>query len=132
MFVDASALVAIVTREPEGPALADRLQRASAAVTSPVAVYEAVLAIARKTKGGASAARADIEALLTLAGIDVVPITLEDADRALATFARYGKGTGRPAGLNMGDCFAYAVAQGRGVGLLFKGADFARTDLGGA
>lgn len=131
MFVDASALIAIVTEEPEGRALAGRLERTGAAITSPIAVYEATLGIARKKQGGLKAARADIEMLLDLARIRLVPITTDDAGRALDAFARYGKGTGHPARLNMGDCFAYAVARNHGVPLLYKGEDFALTDLGG-
>ncbi|GJE79179.1 type II toxin-antitoxin system VapC family toxin [Methylorubrum thiocyanatum] len=132
MFVDASALIAIITEEPEGQTLAERLEAAVVPITSPVAVYEAALGIARKKQGGLKAARADIAMLLDLARIGLVPITPEDGDRALAAFERYGKGTGHPARLNMGDCFAYAVAQGHGVPLLYKGEDFALTDLGGA
>lgn len=131
MFVDASALIAIVTEEPEGRALAGRLERTGAAITSPIAVYEATLGIARKKQGGLKAARADIEMLLDLARIRLVPITTDDAGRALDAFARYGKGTGHPARLNMGDCFAYAVARNHGVPLLYKGEDFALTDLSG-
>lgn len=131
MFVDASALIAIVTAEPEGKALAARLDAAPAPITSPVALYEAALGIARKKQGGLKAARADVAMLLGLAGIGLVPITPEDAERALDAFERYGKGTGHPAQLNMGDCFAYAVARGHGAPLLYKGEDFARTDLGG-
>ncbi|MGN7125434.1 type II toxin-antitoxin system VapC family toxin [Methylorubrum thiocyanatum] len=132
MFVDASALIAIITEEPEGQALAERLEAATVPITSPVAVYEAALGIARKKQGGLKAARADIAMLLDLARIGLVPITPEDGDRALAAFERYGKGTGHPARLNMGDCFAYAVAQGHGVPLLDKGEDFALTELGSA
>ncbi|WP_411902536.1 type II toxin-antitoxin system VapC family toxin [Methylorubrum thiocyanatum] len=132
MFVDASALIAIITEEPEGQTLAERLEAAAVPITSPVAVYEAALGIARKKQGGLKAARADIAMLLDLARIGLVPITPEDGDRALAAFERYGKGTGHPARLNMGDCFAYAVAQGHGVPLLYKGEDFALTDLGSA
>ncbi|WP_342151011.1 type II toxin-antitoxin system VapC family toxin [Methylorubrum sp. SB2] len=131
MFVDASALIAIITAEPEGEALAERLDTVAALITSPVAVYEAALGIARKKQGGLEAAQADVAMLLDLARISVVPIGPEDADRALDAFERYGKGTGHPARLNMGDCFAYAVAQRHAVPLLYKGEDFALTDLAG-
>ncbi|MCP1560945.1 UNVERIFIED_ORG: ribonuclease VapC [Methylobacterium sp. SuP10 SLI 274] len=130
MFVDASALIAIITEEPEGRALSERLEAADVPITSPVAVYEAALGIARKKQGGLKAARADVAMLLDLARIGLVPITPEDGERALDAFERYGKGTGHPARLNMGDCFAYAVAQNHGVPLLYKGEDFALTDLG--
>ena len=131
MFVDASALVAILTGELEGRALAHRLQSVAAPITSPVAVYEAVLAMKRKRQTRIEAIRAEMRTLLEEAGITLVPITPEDTDRALIAHGRYGKGTGHPARLSMGDCFAYAVAEGRGVGLPFKGEDFALTDLGG-
>ncbi|GJD58408.1 type II toxin-antitoxin system VapC family toxin [Methylobacterium dankookense] len=129
MFVDASALVAITLQEPEGEALAARLEAASDPITSPMAIYEAVLAVARNRKGGQQAARIDIQILLTEARIRCVPIAPEDGDAALDAFERFGKGRGHPASLNMGDCFAYAVARRHRVPLLFKGDDFARTDV---
>jgi ribonuclease VapC len=63
------------------------------------------------------------------AAIRVVPVTDSDAETALDAFARYGKGQGHPAQLNLGDCFAYAVARNHRAAMLFKGGDFARTDL---
>ena len=59
-----------------------------------------------------------------------VPITALDVETASDAFARYGKGTGHPAQLNLGDCFAYAVALNRRTALLFKGGDFSKTDIG--
>jgi ribonuclease VapC len=91
MFVDASAIVAILTREPEADALADALDGARSVRT--------------------------------------VPITDKDAQRALDAFSRYGRGRGHPAQLNLGDCFAYAVARQHRTSLLFKGDDFAKTDI---
>ncbi|GEO99397.1 type II toxin-antitoxin system VapC family toxin [Methylobacterium haplocladii] len=131
MFVDASALVAIVTREPDASTLVRRIQEAAEPITSPLALYEAAMAISRKIKGGPRAAKDDLGSLLALVGVRVVPITPEDADQALAAHEQYGKGAGHPARLNMGDCFAYAVAKGHGVSLLYKGEDFIHTDLGG-
>lgn len=130
MFVDASALVAIVTREPDATVLVQRLEKALDPITSPMAIYETAMAIRRKLGGGTKEAKSDLDAFLMLTGIRVVPITPEDTDRALAAHERYGRGTGHPARLNMGDCFAYAAAKGRGVALLYKGDDFAQTDLG--
>ena len=131
MFIDASALVAIITREPDAAAITDRIERAAQPITSPVAIFEAAMGISRKMKGGPQAARGDLGAFLAVAGIRVVSVTAEDADRALAAHERYGKGTGHPERLKMGDCFAYAIAKGHGTSLLYKGEDFARTDLGG-
>jgi len=62
-------------------------------------------------------------------GIIVMPITEADGLTALEAFARYGKGRGHPAQLNMGDCFAYAAAKNAGASLLFKGSDFGHTDI---
>jgi ribonuclease VapC len=131
MFVDASALVAILLREPDGRHLSDRLQAAPAPVTSAIAVYETVLAIARVRAGGIAEARQDVAMALETIGIEVLPIGPADAEAALDAFTRYGKGRGHPAQLNMGDCFAYAVAKNQHVPLLFKGDDFSHTDMAG-
>lgn len=129
MFVDASALVAILIQEPEAQVLVDRLQKGFAPITSPIAIYEAVAAVARHKQGGLKAARADVQMLLDAVPIEVVAVTLADADTALEAFARFGKGQGHPARLNMADCFAYAAAKNHRVPLLFKGDDFSRTDI---
>jgi len=71
----------------------------------------------------------DVSAFLGTAGIGIAPITEQEAMVALEAFARYGKGRGHPAQLNMGDCFAYAVARTHRTSLLFKGDDFAKTDI---
>jgi ribonuclease VapC len=129
MFVDASAIVAILTREPEADALADALERARSAITSPIAIFEAALGICRKRQASVEDAEADVDELLEVAGIRVVPITEREAETALAAFARYGKGRGHPAQLNLGDCFAYAMAKTHRTPLLFKGEDFDKTDI---
>src|SRR5271155_5726370 len=126
MFVDASAIVAILTREPEADALADVLEGDPSPVTSPIAVFEAALGICRKRHASVAEAEADVQEFLSVAAIDCVSITAADSHTALAAFARYGKGTGHPAQLNLGDCFAYAVARNRNLPLLFKGDDFTR------
>ncbi len=119
----------MILREPDAQALADRLETASAPMTSPLAVYETVLAIARQREGGVASAREDVRLLLEAARVRVVSILPGEADVALDAFVRYGKGQGHPAQLNMGDCFAYASARSREVPLLFKGNDFSHTDL---
>ncbi len=129
MFVDASAIVAILTREPDADALADRLEMAEAPITSPIAVFEAVAGLCRKRHASVEEAAEDVRAFLAAAGIQTVPIAPADAETALLAFSRYGKGRGHPAQLNLGDCFAYAVARERRVGLLFKGEDFNKTDI---
>lgn len=128
MFVDASVLVAILAGEPDGLALAERIRGAGSAVTSPVAVFETVLGVARISNGDVVAARRLVDAFLRRAGIGVMDIGDAEGARALDAFDRFGKGR-HPARLNMGDCFAYACARTQGVPLLFKGDDFAQTDI---
>src|SRR5258707_15828821 len=111
MFVDASAIVAILTREPEADSLADLLEAAPSPITSPIAVFEAALGICRKQHASIEEAEDDVREFLALARIQLIPITAKEADTALAAFSRYGKGRGHPAQLNLGDCFAYAVAK---------------------
>jgi ribonuclease VapC len=128
MFVDASALVAIITSEPDGPALAKRLNASEPRYISPVAIYETAMALLRLRDGTIDAAMALIDDFLQHSRIGTIPITDEIGRNALDAFARYGRGR-HPARLNMGDCFAYACARSLGVPLLCKGDDFAQTDI---
>ncbi len=128
MFLDASAIVAILVQEPEEPALLARLDQAKKCYVSPVVIYEAVLAIARIDKVSFSYARSIIERFLARVPAETVPITAERGQLAIAAFERFGKGR-HPAALNMGDCFSYACAQEIDVPLLFKGDDFSQTDI---
>ena len=129
MFVDASAVVAILTREAEADRFADIIEQDAAPIISPIAIFEAVAGIARKRRSTIEEAADDVDDMLAASGITPVAITPEDARAALVAFARYGKGRGHPAQLNLGDCFAYAVAMRYRTTLLFKGEDFARTDI---
>ena len=129
MFVDASAIVAILTREPEADALIDCLEAAQAPTTSPIAIFEAVLGLCRKRHASVAEAEEDVRAFLAAAGIVIAPVTAREATTALGAFSRYGKGRGHPAQLNLGDCFAYAMARTSGSTLLFKGEDFDKTDI---
>src|SRR6266481_6499546 len=129
MFVDASAIVAILTREPEADPLADALEKARSPITSPIAIFEAALGICRKRHASVEEAEADVREFLEVAAIRAVSITEREAETALAAFSRYGKGRGHPAQLNLGDCFAYAVAKNHRTALLLKGEDFDKTDV---
>ncbi|GJE17619.1 type II toxin-antitoxin system VapC family toxin [Methylobacterium marchantiae] len=129
MFVDASAIVAILTGESDASHLSICIEGATTLITSPIAVYESVLGIARTKQGGIREARIDVQMFLDAVPIRVVDVTALDASIALDAFDTYGKGRGHPAQLNMGDCFAYAVAKNNGVPLLFKGQDFIHTDI---
>ena len=129
VFVDASAIVAILTEEAEAQILAETLEAAQKPVTSPIAVWEAAASISRKTGRRAEAELPDILAFLDLAEVDVVPVDMEVTVSAVAAFDRYGRRSGHKADLNMGDCFAYAFAKRRNMVLLYKGKDFALTDV---
>jgi len=129
MFVDASPIIPILTHEPDAEDLIDRLEAASKRITSAVAIFEATLGLCRKRNAGVDEGRTDVADFLEAARVDVVPIGAAETDLALSAFARYGKERGHPAKLNMGDCFAYAVAKSRRMTLLLKGDDFSKTDI---
>jgi ribonuclease VapC len=129
IVVDASAIVAILTGEPERDALTDALERASEITTSPLAIYEATLGLVRILRRSVEDAEADVTEFLRLARVAVQPIQPETVHVALEAFARYGKGRGHPARLNLGDCFIYAQTKVGGASLLYKGEDFSKTDI---
>jgi ribonuclease VapC len=129
MFVDASAIVAILTREADADELADALDAARSPITSAIAVFEATLGVCRKRHTSVAEAQEDVSEFLRTAGVQTVSITSKEAEAARDAFSRYGKGRGHPAQLNLGDCFAYAVARTYRTPLLFKGDDFTKTDI---
>lgn len=122
--VDASALLAILLDEPEGPPMRDLLLRADEAFLSPVGYWEAATKL-RSHHGDAGVVRLD--RLLTELHITIFPASETSARLASGAEARFGKRT--PARLNLGDCFAYALARQVDAPLLFKGADFPLTDV---
>jgi ribonuclease VapC len=128
MFVDASAMVAVITREPEAAEFVLRIREAAVRYISPIAAYEAVLAVSRIRRAPVTQAQGVLGRFTARASIQVIPITAEIGRLAIDAFARYGRGN-HPARLNMGDCFAYACARSLGVPLLCKGGDFAQTDI---
>jgi ribonuclease VapC len=128
MFVDASAIIAMLANEKEGDAFADALQGAASRLTSPIAIWEAVAGLVRSYALSISEARAKVNALLEVADVRLVTIGERELDLALEAYLHYGKGR-HVAGLNLGDCFAYACARSHDVPLLFKGADFDNTDI---
>ena len=128
MFLDASAMVAIIAREDDGPALARRAAEAARPCTSGIAVYETVLGIARIRNTTVGFAEEVVDDFLREMQVEVIPITADIGRRALRAFERFGRGR-HPARLNMGDCFAYACARALAVPLLFKGDDFPQTDI---
>ena len=118
-----------LTLEDDHPILSASLEAARRRVTSAIALYEATLALSRKNRCAIGTASADVDAFLQRVGADVLAINEDTGSLALRDQARFGKAVGHPARLNMGDCFAYAMAKQHRVPLLYKGDDFVRTDL---
>ncbi len=130
MYLDASAILALVLEEPEAPGLARRIDEArTGLITSPVSVTEAVLRYASVKRLAIPAAQELVGDALAALAVQNVSITPEIGDAAIQAYARYGKGTGHPAQLNLGDVFSYACAKAHQVPLLYKGNDFVHTDL---
>lgn len=128
MYVDASAIVAIALHEADRDLMLESIADAGRTYTSIVSAFEAVLAVGRET-GDRNNAGNLVQALLDGAGIELRAAGPDLLPALAAVYARYGRGTGHPAQLNMGDCFSYAMAREAGVPLLYKGDDFALTDL---
>ena len=125
MVVDTSAAMAILQREPEAEAFARAIEAAPTRLISAVSVLEAgMLVEARKREAGA----VELDSFLLRAQLDVVPFDAEQAQVARLAFRRFGKGL-HPAGLDFGDCAAYALASTRGEPLLFKGDGLPQTDV---
>lgn len=129
MFVDASIIVAIVKPERDGQSLAAALDQVQSPFTSPIAIVEAVMSLGKEKKIPPGNAQSEVREFLRLGRVSVRPIDEATSDLAIDAHARYGKRSGHRARLNMGDCFAYAMAKQHGVPLLYKGDDFALTDL---
>lgn len=128
MFVDASAWVAIILREPERERFRIVLADAAVILTSPMAIWETVRAVTRESRDSVEVVSTRLTALLVSVGTRIVEIGVLEGQLAVEVHARFGKGV-HPARLNMGDCFAYACAKVHGVPLLYKGEDFAMTDI---
>lgn len=124
--VDTSALLAVVLGEPDAALYADALTRLDTIIGTATAMEFALVVLKRL----GPLARADALMLLTDYEIEVVPQDRRQCDAALEAMLRYGEGRGAaPALLNYGDLFTYALAKVENLPLLYKGADFAGTDL---
>jgi len=128
MFVDASALTAMLTNEHDARELLARMQNYPVRATSALAVWETVVAVARVLGIEMEDAETAVEAFLTLTNTTVVAVPAEARTLAINAFVRFGKGR-HPAALNFGDCFSYASARHARAPLLYKGDDFPRTDI---
>jgi len=125
MVVDTSAILAIIFEESDADLFLGKLARARLRQISVVSYVEAsMLVISRRGTG----AEDELNLMLSESEIAITPVDLDQAKLASAAFRRYGKGRHR-AGLNFGDCFSYALAKDCAEQLLFKGNDFAKTDI---
>lgn len=122
MIVDTSAIVAILRREPEADDLIAKLLGAEEVQISAGTLLELRM-VANRERGGA-----ELEEILTIANIEVVPVDERQIAIVYGGFLRFGRGRGR-AGLNFGDLFAYALARMLDEPLLYKGDDFPHTDV---
>lgn len=126
MIVDASAVLAILYLEPEQARFEEALAYSSGANLMSAVNYWEVFAKLDRT--GTPQRRVELDALLAASGVSVASVEPDHAHIACEAQRRYGKGN-HAARLNMGDCFAYALAKSRGDALLFKGDDFRQTDI---
>lgn len=129
LFLDASAVVAMLARESGALELSDELDRFSPLLWSPIVQWEAVAALTRLSEHTPFSARRDVFAFGERYQINAVSIGEEESSLAFDALRLYGKRSGHPAQLNMGDCFSYACAKANRARLLYKGNDFAQTDL---
>lgn len=125
MVVDTSALIALLTMEPDSARLAVALESDTTRLISAVTIVEAGLVI--ESRYGSAGGR-ELDMLIAKAGLSIESVTPQQADLAREAWRRYGKGR-HSAGLNFGDCFSYALARITGEPLLFKGDDFTHTDI---
>ena len=128
MFVDTSAIVAILCGEPDAADLAQRLAAATRRLTSPVVRLESCMVLAAKLDLAPAQANALFDAFVEEADLTIVAIDDAIGALAVACFESFGKGR-HPARLNLGDCLSYACARAHRAPLLFKGADFSQTDI---
>ena len=125
MIVDASAFLAILLDEPEASQMEDKILMTADPVMSPVNYLEAAVRVDRL---GSEYKSRKFDELFVQLAIAIAPTNIEQAKSAREAYQTFGKGN-HPAQLNLGDCFAYALAKARGEPLLFKGDDFRQTDI---
>lgn len=129
MIVDSSALLAILRAEPEAFRYANMIENVAIRRISAANFLETAIVIDGSRDPVASRR---FDELIHAAQIVIEPVTKEQAVIARAAYRDFGKGSGHPAQLNFGDCFAYALAKATGEPLLFKGNDFRHTDIAAA
>lgn len=128
LFVDASALVAYIAGEAERSLVAARIASDPDPLWSAISCWEAVAALKNSYDLTIEEARDEVERSAAMMELRLVRIDRDELGIALDAFEKYGKGR-HPAKLDMGDCFAYACTKANNAKLLYKGDDFAKTDL---
>jgi ribonuclease VapC len=126
LIVDTSAILAILRGEPDGDAFADAIAEAASPLMSAGTYLECAIVVDSNRDPVLSGRFDD---LITVAGIEIEPVTQRHTEIARQAYRVFGKGSGHPAALNSGDCFAYALSRAKGEPLLFKGEDFSKTDV---
>ena len=126
MIIDTSAIIAVLRGEPDASTFARAIADATIRRVSAVNFVESAVVI-DASKDPIASRRFD--EFVKEANISVEPVTADQAQIARAAYRDFGRGSGHPAKLNFGDCFAYALAKSFGEPLLFKGSDFAHTDI---
>jgi ribonuclease VapC len=126
MIVDSSAIVAIVQEESEAEQFKALIGYADRRLLSAASYLEIGIAVDRWRDSKLSRG---VDEFIRAAGLAIEPVTEAQARIAREAYRDYGRGSGHPAGLNFGDCFAYALARDKREPLLFKGGDFAQTDI---
>jgi ribonuclease VapC len=129
IFVDSSAIVAILTADADAAALAAKLETDRERISAGHVVLEASMRLGSMFGLTPVAADKLVTRLLREAEIAVVPITEELSHAAVAAFERYGRGRGAGGNLNFGDCLSYACAKAHSARVLYKGHDFSQTDI---
>ncbi len=129
MIVDTSALIAILRDEPDAISYAQAIAKAAVKRVS-AATYVETAAVIDASRDPIASRRFDD--LLREARVVIEPVTVAQARLAREAYRDFGRGSGHPAGLNFGDCFAYALAKAVNEPLLFKGDDFTHTDIASA
>jgi ribonuclease VapC len=126
MIIDTSAVATILLDEPDAPAFATAIEDADQRCMSAATYLESGIVLDGKRNPALSRR---LDEFLAEASILIEPVTEHQARIAREAYRDFGKGSGHPAQLNFGDCFAYALAKDKAEPLLFKGTDFAHTDV---
>ncbi len=128
MIIDTSAIMAILLGEAEALDFATAMADADQCLVSAGSWIE-IAAVMTRRKADLQVA---LDELTQKTALQIVPVDIDQARIGHNAYRQYGRGTGHPANLNFGDCFAYALSRATGEGLLFKGEDFIHTDVAAA